>query len=126
MSNILIKKNLIEALISWIPNDGSQSAGLVNEVLALIAPKKPEVAMRLSLAFDATCGGNNDVAKLAGIGGCMIACLSCWPTEVIVIKNIPDAFVGTEIWFERIKGVEYTDAQVLKMVEAKFAEAKGK
>ncbi len=124
MAKILIDIATIEALISWIPNDGSQSAGLVNEVMTLIASKKPEVVMNFCLAFDATAGGDKEVAQLAGMSGSCVVTLGGWPTEIFVISNVPDEFVGKDIFLNRKKSVTYDAVKVLELAEAEFAKAK--
>lgn len=119
---ILIDIEAIHALISWIPNEGGLAAELINEILARIAPKRPEVVQSFSMAFDAL-GDPEEISKIAGMSGCAIAAFDWWPTEMFVIANVPDNFVGKLVWLKREKDGSYDSAKVLEMVEAKFAEA---
>lgn len=121
---VLIDTATIVALISWIPNEGGPATDLVNKVLALIAPKKPEVTQQFFLALDQPWLSCDPIAKLAGMTGGCIVTLDGWPTEIFVVANVPDEFVGKEIELKRKKGVIYDAAKVLELAEAEFAKAK--
>ncbi len=121
---ILIEKGMIDALISWIPNEGGPAAELVNRVLDLIAPKKPEVVQQFALTLDQPWLSSEPIAKLAGMTGACIVTLDGWPTEIFVVANAPDEFVGEEIELKRKNSVSYDAEKVLELAEAEFAKAK--